>query len=96
MWIEDHLNFKRLHLSLLEKQLITMSQESWNFLDKDLLGLIHLILPKYVAFNILYFKTLKGVMMVLLDMYRKLVMVNKVYLTISSLIFRMMLVASAM
>ena len=57
-----------------------MKTEEWNLLDRQVLGVIHLMLSKNIAHNMVKEKTTVGIMQALAKMYEKSSMNNKVYL----------------
>ena len=61
MQIEDYLYGKKLHLPLLGKKPDTMKDEEWNFLDRQVLGVIQLTLLRSVAHNAVKEKTNNGI-----------------------------------
>ena len=79
MQIEDYLYGKKLHLPLGEKP-EKMDDGEWNLLDRQVLGVVHLMLSKNVAHNVAKEKTMAGLMKVLSDMYEKPSANNKVFL----------------
>ena len=80
MKIEDYLYGKKLHLPLLGEKLETMKVEEWTFLDRQVLGVIRLILPRFVAHNVVKEKTTSDLMKALSGMYEKPSANNKVHL----------------
>lgn len=80
MQIEDYLYQKKLYQPLSGDKPDDMTQEEWNLLDRQALGVIRLTLAKNVAFNIVNEKTTVGLMKTLSDMYEKPSAANKVYL----------------
>ena len=80
--MEDYLYQKDLFLPFgrKEKQLETMKDEEWEFLDKKALGTIHLFLTSTVDFNISKEKTMWDVMSALVKLYEKPSASNKVFL----------------
>ena len=52
MQIEDLLYQKKLHEPLSETKPFVMSQEDWNLLDRQALGVVRLSLAKNIAYNI--------------------------------------------
>ena len=61
MQIEDYLYGKKLHFPLLRKKPNTMKDEEWNFLDRNVLGVIRLILSKPITHNVVKEKTNSGI-----------------------------------
>ena len=59
--IKDYLYGKKLHFPLLGKKPDTMKDEEWNFLDRNVLGVIRLILSKPVTHNVVKEKTNSGI-----------------------------------
>ena len=57
-----------------------MKDEDWNFLDRQVLGVIQLTLSRSVAHNVVKEKTTVDLMKALSSMYEKLSANNKVYL----------------
>ena len=57
MQIEDYLYGKKLHLPLLGTKPENMKDEDWNLLDRQVLGVIRLILSRLVAHNVVKEKT---------------------------------------
>ena len=80
MKIEDYLYGKKLHLPLLGEKLETMKVEEWTLLDRQVLGVIRLILPRFVAHNVVKEKTASYLMKALSGMYEKPSANNKVHL----------------
>ena len=80
MQIEDYLYGRKLHLPLLGTKHKTMKVQEWAFLDKQALGVIRLILSRFVAHNVVKEKTIANLMKALSDMYEKPSANNKVHL----------------
>ena len=80
MKIEDYLYGKKLHLPLLGEKLETMKVEEWTLLDRQVLGVIRLTLPRSVAHNVVKEKTTSDLMKALSGMYEKPSANNKVHL----------------
>ena len=80
MQTEDYLYGKKLHLPLLGTKPETMKDEDWNLLDRQVLGVIRLTLPRSVANNVVKEKSTVNWMKALSSMYEKLSTNNKVYL----------------
>lgn len=66
-----------------------MSQAGWELLDHQTLRVIHLMLAKNIAFNILEGKMLANLMKAWSDMYEKPLAFNKVYLMYCSFNLKM-------
>ena len=77
--MEDFLFSKKLHLPLGSKP-EEMKAEEWNLLDRQVLGVIRLMLSKNVAHNVAKEKTIVGMMKALTEMDEKPSANNKVYL----------------
>ena len=69
-----------MHLSLLGTKPKAMKVEEWALLDKQVLGVIRLILSRSVAHNVVKEKTTADLMKALFDMYEKPSTNNKVHL----------------
>ena len=80
MQTEDCLYGKKLHLPLLGTKPETMKDEDWNLLDRQVLGVIQLTLPRSVANNVVKEKSTMNWMKALSSMYEKPSANNKVYL----------------
>ena len=80
MQIEDYLYERQLHLPLLGTKPEAMKAEEWALLDKQVLGVIRLILSRFVAHNVVKENTTTNLMKVLFGMYEKPSANNKVYL----------------
>ena len=80
MQIEDYLYGKKLHLPLLREKHESMSVADWTLLDKQVLGVIWLILSRLVAYNVIKEKTTVELMAALSGMYEKPSVNNKVHL----------------
>ena len=61
---------KKLHLSLGSK-LERMKTEEWNLLDRQVLGVIQMMLSKNVTHNVVNKKTIMGMLQALVEMYEK-------------------------
>ena len=72
MQIKDYLYRKNLHLSLLGEKPVTMKDEEWALLDRQVLGVIKLTLSSFVAHNVVKEKTTADLMKALSGMYEKL------------------------
>ena len=83
--MEDFLYSKKLHLPL-DKKPEGMKDDEWNLLDRQVLGVIRLMLSKNIAHNVAKEKTTAGLMKALSDMYEKPSANNKVHLMKSYLI----------
>ena len=68
MQIEDLLYQKKLHGPLSENKPFVMSQDDWNLLDRQALGVVRLSLAKNVAYNIASVTTTYGLLKALYDM----------------------------
>ena len=68
MQIEDYLYGKKLHLPLLGMKLEIMKDEDWNLLDRQVLGVIRLILSRLVVHNVVKEKTTVDLMKALSSM----------------------------
>nr|KYP73800.1 Retrovirus-related Pol polyprotein from transposon TNT 1-94 [Cajanus cajan] len=79
MQIEDYLYQKKLYQPLSENKPETMSQEDWNLLDRQALGVVRLMLAKNVAYNIVNEKMTYGLVKALSNMYEKPSASNKVF-----------------
>ena len=80
MQIEDYLYQKKLYQLLLGKKPDNITEDDWNLLDRQALGVIRLTLSRNVAFNIVKEKTTTGLMAALSSMYEKPSASNKVHL----------------
>ena len=80
MQIEDYLYQKKLYQPLLGKKPDNITEDDWNLLDRQALGVIRLTLSRNVAFNIVKEKTTAGLMAALSSMYEKPSASNKVHL----------------
>ena len=80
MKIEDYLYGKKLHLPLLGEKPETMKVKECTLLDRQVLGVIRLTLPKSVAHNVVKEKTTADLIKALSGMYEKLSANNKVHL----------------
>ena len=80
MQIEDYLYQKKLYQPLLGKKPDNITEDDWNLLDRQALGVIRLTLSRNVAFNIVKEKTTTGLMAALSSMYEKPSASNKVHL----------------
>ena len=80
MQIEDYLYGKKLHLPLLGEKPITLKDEEWALLDRQVLGVIRLTLFRSVAHNVVKEKTTTDLMKTLLGMYEKLSSNNMVHM----------------
>ena len=80
MQIEDYLYQKKLYQPLLGKKPNNITEDDWNLLDRQALGVIRLTLSRNVAFNIVKEKTTAGLMAALSSMYEKPSASNKVHL----------------
>ena len=80
MQIEDYLYWKKFHPPLLEKKPETIKDEDWNLLDRQVLGVIRLTLPRSFAHNVIKEKTTMDLMKALSGMYEKSSANNKVLL----------------
>ena len=80
MQIEDYLYERKLHLPLLGTKPEAMKAEEWAFLDRQVLGVIRLILSMSVAHNVVKEKTIADLMKALSGMYEKPSANNKVHL----------------
>src|SRR6187200_252831 len=80
MQIEDLLYQKKLHEPLAENKPFVMSQEDWNLLDRQTLGVVRLSIAKNVAYNIASVTTTYGLLKALSDMYECPSAANKVFL----------------
>ena len=78
--IEDYLYGKKLHLPLLGMKPEIMTDEDWNLLDRNVLGVIRLNLSRLVVHNVVKEKTTVDLMKALTSMYEKPLANNKVYL----------------
>ena len=68
MQIEDYFYEKKLHLPLLRTKSETMKDEDWNLLDRQVLGVIRLILSRLVVPNVVKEKTTVDLMKALSSM----------------------------
>ena len=80
MQIEDYLYERKLHLPLLGTKPEVMKAEEWAFLDRQVLGVIRLILSMSIAHNVVKEKTIADLMKALSGMYEKPSANNKVHL----------------
>ena len=80
MQIEDYLYERKLHLPLLGTKPEAMKAEEWAFLDRQVLGVIRLILSMSIAHNVVKEKTIADLMKALSGMYEKPSANNKVHL----------------
>lgn len=80
MQIEDYLYKKDMHLPLLGEKPTDMKDEEWVLLDRQVLGVIQLMLSCNIAFNIAKKNTTTVLMVTLSDMYKKPFASNKVHL----------------
>ena len=80
MQIEDYLYERKLHLPLLGTKPKAMKAEEWAFLDRQVLGVIRLILFMSIAHNVVKEKTIADLMKALSGMYEKPSANNKVHL----------------
>ena len=80
MQIEDYLYERQLHLPLLGTKPEAMKAEEWALLDKQVLGVIRLILSRSVAHNVVKENTTTNLMKALFGMYKKPSANNKVHL----------------
>ena len=80
MQIEDYLYQKKLYQPLLGKKPDNITEDDWNLLDRQALGVIRLTLSRNVAFNIVKEKVTAGLMAALFSMYEKPSASNKVHL----------------
>ena len=80
MQIEDYMYQKKLYQPLLGKKPDNITEDDWNLLDRQALGVIRLTLSRNVAFNIVKEKTTAGLMAALSSMYEKPSASNKVHL----------------
>ena len=80
MQIEDYLYERKLHLPLLGTKPEAMKAEEWAFLDRQVLGVIRLILSMSIAHNVVKEKTIADLMKALSSMYEKPSANNKVHL----------------
>ena len=80
MQIEDYLYERQLHLPLLGTKPEAMKAEEWALLDRQVLGVIRLILSRFVAHNVVKENTTTNLMKVLFGMYEKSSANNKVHL----------------
>ena len=71
---------KKLYQPLLGKKPYNITEDDWNLLDRQALGVIRLTLFRNVAFNIVKEKTTAGLMAALSSMYEKPSASNKVHL----------------
>ena len=71
---------KKLYQPLLRKKPDNITEDDWNLLDKQALGVTRLTLSRNVAFNIVKEKTTTGLMAALSSMYEKPLASNKVHL----------------
>ena len=80
MQIEDYLYGRKLHLPLLGTKPEAMKAEEWTLLDRQVLGVIRLILSRSVAHNVVKEKTTADLIKALSGMYEKPSANNKVHL----------------
>ena len=80
MQIEDYLYERKLHLPLLGTKPEAMKAEEWAFLDRQVLGVISLIMSMSIAHNVVKEKTIADLMKALSGMYEKPSANNKVHL----------------
>ena len=80
MQIEDCFYGRKLHLPLLGTKPEAMKAEEWAFLDRQVLGVIRLILSMSIAHNVVKEKTIADLMKALSGMYEKPSANNKVHL----------------
>ncbi|XP_065852126.1 retrovirus-related Pol polyprotein from transposon TNT 1-94 isoform X2 [Euphorbia lathyris] len=78
--IIDYLYSKKLRLPLSKVKPADMSQEDWELLDRQVLGVIRLTLTRNVAHNVAETKSTTEMMRLLSDMYEKPSANNKVHL----------------
>ena len=80
MQIEDYLYGRKLHLPFLGTKPEAMKAKEWALLDRQVLGVIRLILSKSVAHNVEKEKTTADLIKALSGMYEKKSVNNKVHL----------------
>ena len=80
MQIEDYLYGRKLHLPLLGTKPEVMKAKELAFLDRQVLGVIRLILSRSVTHNVVKEKTTTDLMKALSGMYEKPSVNNKVHL----------------
>ena len=80
MQIEDYLYGKKLHLPLLGEKPATMKDEELALLDRQVLGVIKLILSRFVAHNVVKEQPTVDLMKALFGMYEKSSANNKVHM----------------
>ena len=80
MQIEDYLYGRKLHLPLLGTKPEAMKAKELAFLDRQVLGVIRLILSRSVTHNVVKEKTTSDLMKALSGMYAKPSVNNKVHL----------------
>ena len=80
MQVEDYLYGRKLHLPLLGAKPESMEAEEWALFDRQVLGVIRLILSRSVAHNVVKEKTTTDLMKALFGMYKKPFANNKVHL----------------
>lgn len=80
MQIEDYLYQKGMHLPLLGENPTDMKDEEWALLNRQVLGVIQLMLSCNITFNIAKENTTTVLMATLSDMYKKPFASNKVHL----------------
>ena len=80
MQIKDYLYRKNLHMSLLGEKPVTMKDEEWALLDKQVLGVIRLSLFRSITHNVVKNTTTANLMNALSSMYEKPLANNKVHL----------------
>ena len=78
--IKDYMYQKDLYEPMLGVKSDTMTPEQWKLKDRQVLGLIRLMLSRNVAFNIIKEKTMLDLLKALSNMYEKSSAMNKVYL----------------
>ena len=69
MQIEDYLNGKKLNFPFRGKKFVTIKDEEWTLLDRQVLGVIWLTLSKLVAHNVVKENTIKDLMTDFSSMY---------------------------
>ena len=80
MQIEDYLYRKKLHLPLLGEKPTIMKDEELALLDRQVLGVIKLILSRFVAHNVVKEQPTVDLMKALFGMYEKSSANNKVHM----------------
>ena len=78
--IENYLYGRKLHLPLLGTKPEAMKAKEWALLDRQVLGVIRLILSRSVAYNVVKEKTTADLMKALSGMYEISLANNKVHL----------------